>query len=219
MHVSSEAIYQYIYIQPRGELRKRFTECLREQRLKRRVRGRSAKGQASNLEDMISIDERPLEVADRAVPDHWEGDLLIGNAKKQTAIGTLVERSTRIVLLVPLKNKTAEEVRKAFSKVVKTIPSELMKSLTYDQGREMAQHKRFTKETNVQVYFCHPKSPWQRGTNENTNRLLRQYFPKNTDFTKVPLTELKRVQRSLNERPRATLGYRTPIEVFNDLLQ
>jgi IS30 family transposase len=219
MHLSAESIYTYIYVLPRGELREELIACLRDRHKKRRTQGRSAVGQTANLEDMLSIEERPKEVADRIIPGHWEGDLVIGNGVKQTAIGTLVERTTRSVILVPLKNKTALEVRKAFAKELKKIPAQMRLTMTYDQGREMAQHKLFTKDTQMQVYFAHPRSPWERGTNENTNRLIRQFFPKNTDFTKVSVRELKRVQRLLNERPRKTLAYRTPIEVFNELLR
>lgn len=219
MHVSAESIYTYIYVFLRRELRKEFTNQLRQGRKKRRVRGKSAKGQSSNLEGMISIDERPKKVEKRTVPGHWEGDLIIGGARAQTALGTLVERKTRFAILVPLKNKSAKEVRKAFAKEVMKLPKELRLSLTYDQGREMAQHKLFTKETEMKVFFAHPRSPWERGTNENTNGLLRQYFPKGTDFTKITRAEIKRVQRSLNTRPRQTLDWKTPHEALRELLQ
>lgn len=218
MHISAESIYTYIYVLPRGGLRAELTKCLRDQHKKRRVQGRSAKGQTSDLEDMLSIEERPKEVADRCIPGHWEGDLIIGDGRKQTALGTLVERTTRTVILVPLKNKSALEVRKAFAKEVKKLPKQMRISLTYDQGREMAQHKLFTKETKMQVYFAHPKSPWERGSNESTNRLIRQFFPKSTDFTKVTRREIKRVQDLLNGRPRKTLDFRTPFEAMQELL-
>ena len=182
MHVSSETIYSYLYVYLRREIRREFTGQLRQARRKRRVRGRSAKGQKSNLADMLSIDERPRHVEKRVIPGHWEGDLMIGGATAQSALGTLVERKTRFVILVPLKSKTAEEVRREFAREMKKLPTELRRSLTYDQGREMAQHKLFTKETQMKVYFAHPRSPWERGTNENTNGLLRQYFPKGTNF-------------------------------------
>lgn len=219
MHVSKDTIYTYIYIQPRGELRAQLTQQLRDKHKKRRVRGKSAVGQKSDLEDMISIERRPKEVEDRTVHGHWEGDIIIGDALKQTAIGTLVERKTRVLILVPLKSKKAADVRKAFAKEIKKLPQELRLTLTYDQGREMAEHKLFTKETKMQVYFAHPRSPWERGTNENTNRLIRDFFPKNTDFTKVTRREIKRVQRLLNERPRKTLNFRTPYEVFEQVLR
>lgn len=218
MHVSKESIYTYIYVLGRGELRKELTQCLRRAHRKRRTRGRSFKGQTSNLPEMISIEERPKEVEDRTVPGHWEGDLLIGDMKKQTAIGTLVERTTRALILVPLKNKTAEEVRKAFTREMKTLPKQMRLTLTYDQGREMAQHQLFTKETKIKVYFAHPKSPWERGSNENTNGLLRQFFPKNTNFYNVPRKELKRVQLLMNQRPRKTLNWKTPQEAMYELL-
>jgi IS30 family transposase len=168
---------------------------------------------------MLSIEERPKEVANRSIPGHWEGDILIGGRKKQSALGTLVERTTRTVILVPLKNKKAEEVRKAFAKEVKKLPSQMRLTLTYDQGREMAQHKLFTKETKMKVYFAHPNSPWERGTNENTNGLIRQFFPKGTDFTKVPRKEIKHVQHLLNGRPRKTLDWATPYEAIETLLR
>jgi IS30 family transposase len=219
MHISAESIYSYIYVFLRRELRKEFTQELRRAHKKRRVRGRSAKGQSSNLVDMTLIDERPAEVEGRLIPGHWEGDLMIGGNRPQTALGTLIERTTRYALLVPLKNKSSEEVRKAFTKEIKKLPKELRLSLTYDQGREMAQHKRFTIDTEMKVYFAHPRSPWERGTNENTNGLIRQYFPKGTNFRKVDRAEIKRVQRSLNNRPRKTLGFMTPHERMRELLR
>ena len=219
MQVSAETIYSYIYVLPRGKLREELTQLLRRSHKKRRIRGRSNKGQTSNLEDMLSIEERPAEVADRIIPGHWEGDLIIGEAKKQTALGTLVERTTRTVILVPLKNKTALEVRKEFAKEIKKLPQQMRLSLTYDQGREMAQHKLFTKQTKMQVYFAHPRSPWERGTNENTNGLIRQFFPKSTNFKKVSRKEIKRVQKLLNERPRKTLNWQTPYEAMQKLLR
>ncbi len=220
MQISKEAIYSYIYVLPRGELRAELTRCLRQARKKRRLKTRrSQKGQASNLEDMISIEERPKEVENRSVPGHWEGDLIIGGQKEQTALGTLVERTTRTVILVPLKSKKALDVRKAFAKEIKKLPKEMRLTLTYDQGREMAQHKLFTKETEMQVYFAHPQSPWERGTNENTNGLLRQYFPKGTNFKNVSRAEIKRAQNQLNDRPRKILGWKTPREAMAELLR
>ena len=218
MQITAESIYTYIYVFLRRELREEFSQELRRAHKKRRVRGRSAKGKTSNLAEMTLIDERPAEVNDRLIPGHWEGDLMIGGARKQSALGTLVERRTRFAILVPLKNKSAEEVRKQFTKEIKRLPKELRLSLTYDQGREMAQHKLFTEETEMKVYFAHPRSPWERGTNENTNGLIRQYFPKGTDFTKVSRAEIKRAQRSLNGRPRETLGFKTPHEKMKELL-
>ena len=219
MHASKDTIYTYIYVQPRGELRSQLTQQLRDKHKKRRVQGKSAVGQKSDLEDMISIEQRPKEVEDRTIPGHWEGDIIIGDANKQTALGTLVERKSRAVILIPLKSKKASDVRKAFAKEVKKLPKELRLTMTYDQGREMAEHKLFTKETEIQVYFAHPQSPWERGSNENTNRLLRDFFPKNTDFTKITRKEIKRVQHLLNERPRKTLGFRTPYEIIKQVLR
>lgn len=219
MQVSAETIYSYLYVFLRRELRAQFTRELRRGHKKRRKRGRSAKGQTSLLADMTLIDERPAEVQDRLIPGHWEGDLMIGGSRAQSALGTLIERTTRFAILVPLKNKSAEEVRKQFAREIKKLPAELRLSLTYDQGREMAQHKLFTKETQMKVYFAHPRSPWERGTNENTNGLVRQYFPKGTDFTKVSRREIKKAQRQLNTRPRKTLGWKTPHEAMQGLLR
>lgn len=219
MHVSAETIYTYLYVLPRGELKKELLKSLRRGHKRRRHKGRSRAGRPSDLEDMLSIEERPAEVADRAVPGHWEGDVLVGGRKEQSVMGTLVERTTRTVLLVPLKNKTAREVRMAFAREIKRLPQQMRLTLTYDQGREMAEHKLFTKQTNMKVYFAHPRSPWERGTNENTNGLIRQFFPKGTDFRKVTRKEIKHAQHLLNGRPRKVLDYRTPYEVMQELLQ
>ena len=219
MHVSSETIYTYIYVLPRGSLKNELISCLRRRHLKRRKRGHSQAGQTSNLEDMLSIEERPIEVADRTIPGHWEGDMIIGGRIEQSALGTLVERTTRTVLLVPLKSKKAEEVRKAFAKEIKKLPKEMRLSLTYDQGREMAQHKLFTKDTHMKVYFAHPRSPWERGTNENTNGLIRQFFPKGTNFNHITRKEIKQVQNLLNSRPRKSLNWKTPLQSIQKLLQ
>lgn len=169
------------------------------------------------IADMLSIEERPAEVADRTIPGHWEGDLIMGKYK-QSAVGTLVERTTRYTIIVPLKAKDAVSVRKAYVKAIRTLPKELAKSLTYDQGKEMSDHKKFTIATGMQVYFAHPGSPWERGTNENTNGLIRQYFPKGTDFRTVSTKEIKRVQRQLNGRPRAAIGYQKPCDVIQQLV-
>lgn len=216
MRVSAETIYTYLYILPRGELKKELVKCLRQRRKRRGVR---RGGWQCRMEDMLSIEERPDEVADRSVPGHWEGDLLIGGGNQQTALGTLVERTTRTTLLVPLKGKSAKEVRKAFSSEMCKLPRQMRISLTYDQGREMAEHKLFAKRTKMKVYFAHPRSPWERGTNENTNGLIRQFFPKGTDFTKVSRQEIKYVQDLLNGRPRKTLGWKTPYQVMRQLLR
>lgn len=217
MHVSHESIYTYIYVLPRGNLRKELISYLRQgaQGRQRRKRGTDERGKIPN---MVSIRERPKEVEDRTVPGHWESDLIIGKEHK-SAIGTLVERTTRTTILVPLKSKDAPAVRKAFTKTVKRLPKETFLSMTHDRGSEMAEHELFTKDTEVKVYFADPHSPWQRGTNENTNGLVRDFFPKGTDFNLVSVRELKRVQKLLNERPRKSLGWKTPKEAFNKLIQ
>lgn len=221
MRISHEAIYQYIYVLPRGSLKKELVGALRQERKHRRKKGgRKGKPEENRgkIADMLSIEERPKEVEDRVVPGHWEGDLIIGK-NKRTAIGTLVERTTRYTLIVPLgAGKDAASVRKAYAKALRTVPKELAKTLTYDQGKEMSQHKKFTIDTGIQVYFAHPGSPWERGTNENTNGLIRQYFPKGTDFSTVTTREIKRVQKQLNDRPRAALGFYKPDEAFNKLV-
>lgn len=221
MRISHEAIYQYIYVLPRGTLKQTLIKALRQERKYRRKKD-SPKGTTAEtrgkIADMLSIEERPKEVADRAVPGHWEGDLIMGKHKR-TALGTLVERTTRYTILVPLgKHKDAVSVRKAYARALRFVPEELAKTLTYDQGKEMSEHKAFTIDTGIQVYFAHPASPWERGTNENTNGLIRQYFPKGTEFDKIPTREIKRVQRQLNDRPRAVLNYLKPDEVFNELV-
>lgn len=216
MQISHESIYTYIYVLPRGELKKELIACLRQRR-KTRGETKNIYQKSEKITDMLSIDERPKEVEDRIVPGHWEGDLIIGKNQK-TALGTLVERTTRFTMLVPLKARDSWEVYKSFAKMVKKIPQELARSLTYDRGTEMRQHKLFTKDTNVKVYFAHPYSPWERGTNENTNGLIRQFFPKKTDFSKVTLKEIKRAQDLLNGRPRKVLGWRKPNEVFQNLI-
>jgi len=216
MHVSHETIYTYLYTLPRGELRKELIQQLRqgERGRQRRKRDTDRRGTIPN---MLSIYERPSEVADRCVPGHWESDLIIGK-DHASAIGTLVERTTRTTILVPLKAKDAVSVRRAFAQTVQRLPKEVFKSITHDRGTEMSQHELFTKDTQVQVYFADPQSPWQRGTNENTNGLIRQYFPKGTDFNLVSKAELKRVQTELNQRPRETLNWQTPETEFARLL-
>jgi len=219
MRVSEETIYQYIYVLGRGELKRTLINGLRQQRRYRRKKGLRSKtiDLRGKIEDMLSIHERPQEVEDRIVPGHWEGDLILGK-RKESALGTLVERTTRQTRLVRLKKKDATSVRVAFVKKVKTFPKIFSKSLTYDQGKEMVQHKRFTIDTNMQVYFADPRSPWQRGTNENTNGLLRQFFPKGTDFNQITSKEITRVENLLNNRPRKSLGYFTPNEIYFKLL-
>jgi len=220
MRISPESIYAYIYILPRGELKRTLVKGLRQERKHRRkLKTPAQKTQETRgkIANMLSIEERPKEVADRIIPGHWEGDLILGKYKR-SAIGTLVERTTRYTIIVPLKARDAETVRKTYAKEIQTLPEELKKTLTYDQGKEMSEHKQFTLGTGMKVYFAHPGSPWERGTNENTNGLIRQYFPKGTDFRIVSSREIKRVQRQLNGRPRKSLSYQTPEEAFNKLV-
>jgi IS30 family transposase len=217
MQISHESIYSYLYVQPRGALRKELVKCLRRRHINRRPRGGKSRRNCGPIQDYISIEERPAEVANRIVPGHWEGDLLMGH-NNISALGTLVERTTRMTFLVKLKDKDATAVREAFAQEFRHLPKALKRSLTYDHGQEMAEHKLFTKSTRVKVYFAHPHSPWERGTNENTNDLIRQFFPKGTNFSKVPLKTIKRAQDMLNDRPRKTLEFLTPHEVFSKLL-
>jgi transposase, IS30 family len=216
MNISHETIYKTLYVQGRGELRRELARCLRTGRAKRISQGRIER--RGRIPDMVMISERPPEADDRAVPGHWEGDLLMGRANK-SAIGTLVERSTRYVMLFRLpKGRSAEEVRRAMTDVVTTLPESLRRTLTWDQGIEMAQHIRFRIDTGVEVYFCDPHSPWQRGSNENTNGLLRQYFPKGTSLARCSEQELQAVADSLNGRPRKTLGWKKPAEALGDFV-
>ncbi|MFC1774058.1 IS30 family transposase [Pseudomonadota bacterium] len=212
--VSHETIYRSLFIQARGVLKKELQQHLRSQRAIRRSRHanqkRDGRGQITNA---VSIRERPASVEDRAVPGHWEGDLIAGS--NNSYIATLVERHTRYAMLAKVKNKDTESVVSALIKQAKKLPSELYKSLTWDRGHELADHQRFTLATDIQVYFCDPSSPWQRGSNENTNRLLRQYFPKGTNLSVHSQAKLNAVARQLNERPRKTLEFETPAERFN----
>lgn len=218
MRASHETIYSYLYVLPRGELKKELLSFLRQKRRRRRGRSRKNRpGIERKIADMISIEERPKVVADRTIPGHWEGDILLGRYRK-SAMGTLVERTTRTTILVPLPSKHADVIARAFAREAKQLPRQMRLSLTYDQGREMAAHKLFTKKARMKVYFCHPRSPWERGTSENTNGLIRQFFPKGTDFTKVSRREIKHVQHLLNGRPRKVLDWRKPYEVFNELV-
>lgn len=213
MRISPETIYVSLYLQARGVLKKELTAHLRRRRPLRRSQRATAKGQGrGDLVDAISIAERPASVEDRAIPGHWEGDLLAGG--KRSYIATLVERSSRFVMLVKVPGKDTERVVAALIEKVQQLPAGLMASLTWDRGKELAQHKRFTIATDVAVYFCDPQSPWQRGSNENTNGLLRQYFPHGMDLGPVAQDMLDRVALRLNTRPRKTLGYRTPAATF-----
>ncbi len=234
VRISHEAIYQSLFVQGRGALRRELVACLRSGRALRVHRARrKSKGKAF-VSDQIMISERPAEAEDRAVPGHWEGDLILG--LKSSAIGTLVERSTRFTLLLHLppmpghgaearkKNGPAlaghgaEAVRDAITKSIQKLPKHLCKSLTWDQGAEMAQHEKLKEHTGIQVFFCDPQSPWQRGSNENTNGLLRQYFPKGTDLSSHNESTLDAVAYTLNKRPRKTLGWKTPAEALEEVL-
>ena len=218
MWVSHETIYLSLFIQGKGALRRELTDCLRTGRAYRRPKTKRAPSGKGQIVDPVMISERPAEVEDRAVPGHWEGDLLMG--KRQTAIGTLVERWSRYVMLFPLPDgNTAEAVRSQLAATVQRLPEHLWQSLTWDQGKEMAQHAQFSIDTGVDVYFCDPKSPWQRGSNENTNELLRQYFPKGTDMSALTQTDLDKAAHSLNRRPRQTLDWMSPSEKLAEVLQ
>jgi IS30 family transposase len=217
MRISHEAIYTYLYVLPRGALKKELIRVLRHRHHVRRPRGK-ARLTSRPIQDAISIEERPAAVADRTLPGHWEGDLLMGHGNA-SALGTLVERTTRFTLLVPLRGKDAPSVRQAFARELRTLPQQLRQSLTYDQGQEMAQHRLFTAQTQMRVYFAHPHCPWERGTNENTNGLLRQFFPKGTRFTTISRRQIKHIQALLNDRPRKVLTWHSPAKVFKDVLE
>lgn len=209
MRVSHETIYRSLFIQARGVLKRELIGHLRSRRVMRRAKNASTAGQPrGQIVDAISIRERPAEVEDRAIPGHWEGDLITGS--KNTHIATLVERHSRFTMLVKVKGKATATVVTALTKQVRKLPAALRRSLTWDRGMELAEHKRFTVATDVQVYFCDPQSPWQRGTNENTNGLLRQYFPKGTTLSQYSQADLNKIALRLNQRPRKTLGFHTP---------
>ena len=216
MRVSPETIYQSLYVQGRGALRKELAACLRSGRAVRRNRSRLER--RGRIPDMVNISERPPEVEERAVPGHWEGDLIIGK-DSASAVGTLVERSTRYVMLLHLDgDHTAETVRTAMTAKIKTLPEHLFRSITWDQGSEMAQHAKFSVDTGVDIYFCDPHSPWQRGSNENTNGLLRQWMPKGTDLSIHTEADLDAIAYKLNNRPRQTLGWMKPSRALADLV-
>jgi len=216
MQISHESIYQYIYAKAKGELKKHLVKYFRQQGRKNKNRKlfHEKRGQ---IPDAISIHDRPKEVEDRQVPGHWEGDLIMGRNHK-SALGVLVERTTRYLFLVPLKAKKAKDVREGFAHQFAEVPEELKMSLTYDRGKEMVQHKIFTEDTKIPVYFADPHAPWQRGSCENTNGLVRDFFPKGTDFSKVSYEEIKHVQDMLNERVRKTLQWKSPEFMFNQLI-
>ena len=219
MQVSHESIYRALFVQSRGALRKELTAYLRTGRVIRRAQGTRLPDGRGGRPGILNSSERPAEAADLAVPGHWEGDLVFG--KHMSPIATLVERSTRYVLLValPSGNHKADVVADALAAAVTTLPAHLAKSLTWDQGHEMAEHRRFTAATGIQVYFCDPKSPWQRGSNENTNGLLRQYLPRRLDFRTLTQTNLDAIAQELNERPRQTLGFKTPSQALAEVLR
>ena len=217
MQISHETIYRSLFIQARGVLKKELQSHLRTRRKFRRSKYSSRKGQTrGQIVDAVSISKRPAAVDDRAVPGHWEGDLISGS--RNSHIATLVERTSRFTMLVKVKRKDAETVTAALIKQVTKLPAELRLSLTWDRGTEMAQHTAFSVATDVKVYFCDPQSPWQRGTNENTNGLLRQYFPNGTELSQYSQAQLNKVARRLNERPRKTLGFRTPADTLGAAL-
>ncbi len=234
MRISHEAIYRALFIQGRGALKRELVQCLRTGRALRVPRARTKQSGKKFVPPELLISQRPAQIEDRAVPGHWEGDLILG--LNRSAVGTLVERTTRFTMLLhlppmeghgeqprvkngpPLAGHGAEAVRDEIARVIATLPEQLRRSLTWDQGAEMAQHTQLRIDTGLEIYFCDPHSPWQRGTNENTNGLLRQYFPKGTDLSRHPLDDLDAVALALNTRPRKTLDWRTPAEAFNELL-
>ena len=218
LQVSHETIYRSLFIQARGVLKRELQQHLRSQRTLRRARTATRTGQhRGQIVDAVSIRARPAEVADRAVPGHWEGDLLAGS--RHSHIATLVERQSRFTMLVKLRSKKTATVVAALARQMRTLPAALRRSLTWDRGLELAQHAAFTVATDVQVYFCDPQSPWQRGTNENTNRLLRQYLPKRADLSIHSQADLNRVAKRLNQRPRKTLGFKTPADILAAVLR
>jgi len=217
MQISHETIYKSLFVQARGVLKKQLMVHLRRRRQLRQARRGTTKQGLGSIVDAISIRERPAEAEDRAVPGHWEGDLLSG--ARNSHIATLVERHTRFVMLTKLEGKDTNSVVEALARQVRKLPRELRRSLTWDRGKEMADHKRFTLATDVKVYFCDPRSPWQRGSNENTNGLLRQYFPKGTDLSAFSQAYLNRIAQRLNERPRKTLGFKCPADRLHAVLQ
>ena len=215
MQVSHETIYAALYVLPRGTLRKELLSLLRRKHKRRKHRGTLLHDRRGQIAEMVSIHDRPADVEDRAIAGHWEGDLILG---RNAFIGTLVERTTRYLMLCKLSKRKTREACDEFAKRFNTLPLELRQSLTYDRGKEMSQHQAFSKATKVKVYFCDPQSPWQRGTNENTNGLLRQFFPKGTDFSLITTKDLRQVEKLMNDRPRKVLGWASPNEMFNSHL-
>ena len=217
MQISHEAICRSLFIQSQGVLKKELTAHLRTKRQMRQAKGTKGRHGHGKILDMVSIRERPAEAEDRAVPGHWEGDLLIGG--NDTQIATLVERHSRFTILVKLPRKDSTTVVTALAEHIRRLPEELWRSLTWDQGTEMSRHKAFSLATNVQIYFCDPRSPWQRGSNENTNGLLRQYFPRGTNFSNISQAQLNAIAQRLNQRPRKTLDFETPADKLQKVLQ
>ena len=216
--MSHETIYLSLFVQARGALRKELFRCLRTGRARRRPKGLTVMNGQGRIRGMVNISERPAEANDRAVPGHWEGDTIFGAGR--STIATLAGRHSRFVMLVALpRGHGAESVADALSQAITTLPAQLRRSLTWDQGKEMAGHARFSVATGVPVYFCNPHSPWQRGSNENTNGLLRQYFPRRTDFKAITQSDLDDVAAELNERPRQTLGWKTPCQALDEALR
>lgn len=217
MHTSHESIYRYVYVVARGALQRELAACLRRHHRSRRPRRRGVAATQGKLQDMVLIDQRPPEVETRLLPGHYEGDLILG-AGNQSAVGVLVERTSRFTFLCHLPKKDATSVREAFTRKLKGIPATLLKSLTYDQGKEMAEHQLLATDLNLQVFFCHPHSPWERGTCESQNGRIRHYLPKGTDLSLISYQQLSAYQEMLNERPRKILGWKSPAQCFRELL-
>ena len=217
MHTSHESIYRYVYVVARGELQRELAACLRRHHRTRKPRRRGVAATQGKLQDMVLVDQRPPEVATRLIPGHYEGDLILG-AGNRSAVGVLVERTSRYTFLCHLPEKDATSVREAFTRKLEGLPAPLLKSLTYDQGKEMAEHKRLATDLTLQIFFCHPHSPWERGTCESQNGRIRHYLPKGTDLSLVSYQQLSAYQEMLNERPRKILGWKSPAQVFSELL-
>lgn len=217
MHTSHESIYRYVYVVARGELQRELAKCLRRSHRARKPQRRGVTATQGKIPDMVLVDERPAEVEDRLIAGHYEGDLIVG-AGNRSAVGVLVERTTRFTMLCHLPEKDAQSVREAFTRRLAAIPLPLRKSLTYDQGKEMAQHRTLAADLALKVFFCHPHSPWERGTCESQNGRIRHYLPKGTDLSKVSYQQLSAYQEMLNERPRKILGWKSPAQCFHDLI-
>ena len=217
MHTSHESIYRYVYIVARGELQRELAACLRRHHRARKPRRRGVAATQGKLQDMVLVDQRPPEVENRLIPGHYEGDLILG-AGNRSAVGVLVERTSRFTFLCHLPEKDATSVREAFTRKLAGLPAPLLKSLTYDQGKEMAEHKMLAADLNLQIFFCHPHSPWERGTCESQNGRIRHYLPKGTDLSLVSYQQLSAYQEMLNERPRKILGWKSPAQCFRELL-